>query len=210
MRSNPLWKSGDTGWSVRFEDFKASLEDLQLFSKGWRGFIYRARWKGVDVAIKVAKDKEREYAIRKEGEILKLLKGFRGFPQLLEMGEDFLVYEFIEGVPIEKSSLNKSQKALVYLKVLELIELLDRLGINKEELHKLDKNTLIGDGLEVYLIDFERGDLQAKKRHNLSQFLQLLLREGFISLEKAVELGRRYSKGEDVYHEVREAIQAFV
>ncbi|MGK0689514.1 MAG: hypothetical protein ABWU22_02415, partial [Aquificaceae bacterium] len=147
---------------MRFEEFKESLKDLQLFSKGWRGYIYRAKWKDTDVAIKVAKDSEREYAIRKEGEILKLLKGYRGFPQLLEAGEDFLVYEFIDGIPIEKASLTRSQKAFVYLRVLELIELLDRLGVNKEELHKLDKNTLIGKDLEVYLIDFERGSMQAK------------------------------------------------
>jgi putative serine/threonine protein kinase len=195
---------------VRFEEFKESLKDLQLFSKGWRGYIYRAKWKGIDVAIKVAKDSEREYAIRKEGEILKLLKGYRGFPQLLEAGEDFLVYEFIDGIPIEKASLTRSQKAFVYLRVLELIELLDRLGVNKEELHKLDKNTLIGNDLEVYLIDFERGSMQAKKRHNLSQFLQLLAREGFLTLQKAKELGISYSKGEEVYHEVRRLIQAFV
>jgi len=195
---------------VRFEEFKESLKDLQLFSKGWRGYIYRAKWKGIDVAIKVAKDSEREYAIRKEGEILKLLKGYRGFPQLLEAGEDFLVYEFIDGIPIEKASLTRSQKAFVYLRVLELIELLDRLGVNKEELHKLDKNTLIGKDLEVYLIDFERGSMQAKKRHNLSQFLQLLAREGFLTLQKAKELGISYSKGEEVYHEVRRLIQAFV
>ncbi|HAV39546.1 MAG: hypothetical protein AB1353_08345 [Aquificota bacterium] len=195
---------------MRFEEFKESLKDLQLFSKGWRGYIYRAKWKGIDVAIKVAKDSEREYAIRKEGEILKLLKGYRGFPQLLEAGEDFLVYEFIDGIPIEKASLTRSQKAFVYLRVLELIELLDRLGVNKEELHKLDKNTLIGKDLEVYLIDFERGSMQAKKRHNLSQFLQLLAREGFLTLQKAKELGISYSKGEEVYHEVRRLIQAFV
>lgn len=195
---------------MRFEEFKESLKDLQLFSKGWRGYIYRAKWKGIDVAIKVAKDSEREYAIRKEGEILKLLKGYRGFPQLLEAGEDFLVYEFIDGIPIEKASLTRSQKAFVYLRVLELIELLDRLGVNKEELHKLDKNTIIGKDLEVYLIDFERGSMQAKKRHNLSQFLQLLAREGFLTLQKAKELGISYSKGEEVYHEVRRLIQAFV
>ncbi|MFN4320237.1 MAG: hypothetical protein ACK4FY_07220 [Aquificaceae bacterium] len=192
---------------MRFEEFKGSLEDLKLFSKGWRGYIYRARWENLEVAVKVAKDKEREYAIRKEGEILKLLKGYKGFPQLLEAGEDFLVYEFIHGVPIEKASLTRSQKLFVYLRVLELIEILDRLGINKEELHKLDKNTLIGQDLEVYLIDFERGSLQAKKKHNLSQFLQLLTSEGFIPLQKAKELGIRYSKGEDVYHEVRGFIQ---
>ncbi len=194
---------------MRFEDFKKDLEGLELFSKGWRSYVYRARWKDVCVAIKVAKDKEREYAIRKEGEILRLLKGYRGFPQLLEVGEDFLVYEFIEGLPLEKIPLDKSQKGKVYLKVLDLIKLLDHLGINKDELHRLDKNTLVDKNFEVYLIDFERGSLNAKKKHNLSQFLQLLVREGFISLDKARELGRRYALCEDVYHEVGEIIRAF-
>ncbi|MCS6957374.1 MAG: hypothetical protein RMK75_02810 [Aquificaceae bacterium] len=194
---------------MKFEELRGSLENLELFSKGWRGYIYKALWRGAEVAIKVAKDKDRERAIRKEAQILELLKGIKGFPQIITSGEDFILYEFIKGKPIEKVSLNHSQKVVVYLKVLDLIETLDRLGINKDELHRLDKNTLIGDGLEVYLVDFERGSLKVRKRHNLSQFLQLLSREGFIKPEEAIALGRRYAKGEDVYHEVRKALLSF-
>ncbi|MEN3027980.1 MAG: hypothetical protein ABDH29_01885 [Aquificaceae bacterium] len=160
------------------------------------------------MAVKVARDREREYAIKKEGEILKLLKGIRGFPQLLLAGEDFIVYKFIEGVPFEKVSMDRRERILVYLKVLELIQILDRLNINKEELHRLDKNTLVGEGLEVYLVDFERGSLGAGKRHNLSQFLQLLVREELLGFEEAKKLGKRYVRGEEVYHEVRRALQA--
>ncbi|MFN7065418.1 MAG: phosphotransferase [Aquificaceae bacterium] len=192
---------------MRFESFKGLVEDLQLFSEGWRAFVYRAKWKAKEVAIKVARGKEKEYAIRKEGEILELLKGYKGFPQILMSGEDFIVYEFIKGDPIERLSLSENQKRLIYLKALDLIEILDRLGINKEELHRLDKNTLVEEGFEVYLLDFERGEKNAKKRHNLSQFLQILVREGYISRERAVELGRRYKEGHEVYHEVRKAIQ---
>ncbi|MCS7262017.1 MAG: hypothetical protein NZ560_01170 [Aquificaceae bacterium] len=194
---------------MRFEDLKSSLGELELLGRGWRGVVFRARWQGLEVAVKVARGKEKEYAIRKEGDILGLLKGLEGFPQLLLAGEDFLVYEYIQGVPLEKACLDRQERLNVYARVLELIELLDELGINKEELHRLEKNTLVGEGLKVYLIDFERGSKGAKKRHNLSQFLQFLVREGLIALEKAKELGRRYAEGERVYYEVRRALLAF-
>ncbi len=194
---------------MRFEDFKRELEGLEAFSKGWRAYIYRALWKGQRVAIKVAKDQERIYAIQKECEILKRLIGIKGFPQLLECGEDFVVYTFIEGLPIEKKKLSPTERVRVYLRVLELIRILDGLGINKEELHRLEKNTLLGEDGDIYMLDFERGSKEPKRLHNLSQFLQLLVREGFLERERAKELGRRYVRGEDVYHEVAEALRAF-
>ncbi|MCS6998440.1 MAG: hypothetical protein RMH93_03790 [Aquificaceae bacterium] len=192
---------------MRFEDFREFLEECEPFSKGWRGLVFRSRWQGMEVAVKVARDREREHALRKEGDILKLLKGIRGFPQLLHAGEDFIVYKFIEGVPFEKVLMDRKERTLVYLKVLELIQILDRLKINKEELHRLDKNTLVGEGLEVHLVDFERGSLGVEKRHNLSQFLQLLVREGLVGFEEAKELGKRYARGEEVYREVERALQ---
>ncbi|MFN3947526.1 MAG: hypothetical protein ACK4LA_05490 [Aquificaceae bacterium] len=194
---------------MRFDNFKESIRDLQLFNKGWRGLIYKGLWEGIEVAIKVAKAKEKEYAIRKEGEILKLLKGYKGFPQLLMVGEDFIVYEFIRGNPIEKLSLSKSQKSLIYLRIIDLIKVLDSQRINKDELQCLDKNTLVDDNFDVYLLDFERGSLDVKKRHNLSQFLQLLVKDGYITREKAIELGKRYAKAEEVYDEVERIIRAF-
>jgi putative serine/threonine protein kinase len=193
---------------VRFEEFKSQVEGLELFSKGWRGFIFRGLWKSRKVALKVAKDKDREYAIRKECEILEFLKGVEGFPQLLLCGEDFFIYEFIEGTPVERAKLSREDRLKVYINLLDLIKKLDELGINKDELSRLDKNTLIGEDLKVYMLDFERGQRGAKKRHNLSQFLQLLLREGYLDLEKARALGRVYTRGDDgVYHEVRSILE---
>lgn len=209
MSLSPQWKSGVIGWLVKFEEFKKEVEGLELFSKGWRGYVYRGVWKGQRVAIKVAKDQERVYAIQKECEILKRLLGYRGFPQVLFCGKDFIVYPFIEGVPLQKKKLSPKEKARVYLKVLELIKLLDSLGINKDEFHSLDKNVLLGEDGEVYMLDFERGSQKSQKLHNLTQFLQLLVREGFLEKEKAIDLGRRYSKGEKVYDEVVEIIRTF-
>lgn len=191
---------------MRFEEFKRELEGLELIGKGWRSYVYRALWKGKPVAVKVAKDKSREQAIRKEGQILERLKGQEGFPNLVMKGVDFVAYEFVEGVPFEKLSLSMEKKLRIYAKVVELIEIMDRLGINKDELQRLDKNLIVGEGDRVVLIDFERGSLDNKKRHNLSQFLQLLVREGILDKDKAIELGRRYSAGDDKAYEETKAI----
>jgi putative serine/threonine protein kinase len=123
-------------------------------------------------------------------------------------GEDFIVYEFIDGVPFEKAKLSRRERLAVYIQVLELIKVMDELGINKEELQCLDKNLMLADGKKVVLIDFERGSLCPKKKHNLSQFLQLLVKEGVMDKDKAVELGKRYTAGEEkVYEETRAILE---
>ena len=192
---------------MRFEELKNTLKDLVLIGKGWRSYVYRANYNGIDLAIKVAKDKSVESAIRKEGDILELLKGIKHFPQIVLRGEDFIAYHFIDGVPFEKYPLTKEEKTKIYLQVLELAYVLDSMGISKDEFQRLDRNLLIDKDGEVYLIDFERGKYPSKRKTNLPQFLQLLVREGYITIERAIELGRSYAqKPEEVFHEVKRVI----
>jgi len=81
---------------LTFEEFRREVEDLKKIGEGWRGVVYRGKWKGEVIALKVAKRKEALQAIRKEGEILEKLRGIDGFPQILVRGVDFVAYRFIE------------------------------------------------------------------------------------------------------------------
>ncbi len=188
--------------NLRYEEFKDQVEDLKEFAQGWRGKIYTGFWKGQKVAIKVAKRKEALKALQKEAEILEALKGYPHFPQIILKGYDFFVYPFIEGTPLGKAKLSSEEKAKVYEEILRVAYLLDELGIKKDEFKDLRKNVLIGKNLEVYLIDFERGGF-SKRPTNLTQFLQVLRREGYLSMEEAKDLGKRYLKDrEGVFKEV--------
>ncbi|NPB06182.1 MAG: hypothetical protein GXO03_01105 [Aquificae bacterium] len=191
---------------MRFEEFKRELEGLEEVGRGWRGVVYRGSWKGREVAVKVARSPEKEEAIRKEGRVLEMLKGRKGFPQLLFAGEDFIVYGFIKGRPLGKLRLSEEDKKRVYREVLELAYLLDELGINKDEFADLRKNALVTDEGEVYLIDFERSSFK-ENPSNVRQFLQLLRREGFVSHEEAVRLGKAYKENrKEVINEIRKLL----
>jgi len=187
---------------MKFGEFRKEVKNLTKFAEGWRGVIYTGEWKDEKVAIKVAKHKNVIRAIQKEAEILEKLKGLDSFPQILFKGKDFFVYRFIEGILLRKAELKPEEEKRVYRKILEIAYMLDSMGIKRDEFGKIDKNVLIGKGGKVYVLDFERGG-RAKRPSNLTQFLQLLVRKGYLEREKAIELGRKYMKDREwVYKEV--------
>ncbi|GAB6064957.1 hypothetical protein JCM9492_00490 [Aquifex pyrophilus] len=191
---------------MRFEDFKRFLREVQELGEGWRGRVYKAVYNGKKVAVKVAKAPDKVKAIQKEAEILEKLKGLEGFPQIIAKGEDFFVYEFIEGKPYGKLKLNEEEKKRILREVLERAYILDRLGINRDEFSDIRKNVLVDEKGNVYVIDFDRGTFK-KNPSNVRQFLQILRREGFISQEEAIELGKRYKENpEKVIQEIREIL----
>ncbi len=191
---------------MRFEEFKEEVESLREIAEGWRGRVYRGKWKGEDVAIKVAKSPEKIKAIQKEAEILERLKGLEGFPQILFKGEDFFVYRFIEGKTFGELKPQGEERKRILREVLEKAYLLDKLGIHRDEFANIHKNVLIDEKGRVFVIDFDRGVFK-ENPSNVRQFLQLLKREGFISQEEAIRLGKLYKENrEAVIDDIRKIL----
>ncbi len=191
---------------MRFEEIKEKIKNLEKIAEGWRGEVYKGEWEGKIVAVKVAKRKEVEEAIKKEAKILEELKGIEGFPQIVMSGEDFVMYEFIEGELLGKFKGSREEFKNIVLQILDLAYLLDNKGIKKDEFAYLDKNVIIGKNGKVYLIDFERGNF-SKRPSNIPQFLQFLVKNKFITRGEAIELGKRYKEErERVYEEIRQRI----
>ncbi len=181
---------------MKFSEFKREVRNLRELAEGWRGVVYTGEWKGRKVSVKVAKNEQVVKAIQREADILERLKGMREFPQILFRGEDFFVYEFIEGKPLGKLRLSPEEERRVLKRLLELAYRLDSMGISRDEFANLYKNVLLDERGNVYVLDFERGKL-SKRPSNLTQFLQLLRRRGYITRDEAVELGRRYMRDRD-------------
>jgi len=124
-------------------------------------------------------------------------------PLLLFSGKGYFVYSFIEGIFIGKylEKENKGKIKKVLKKVFEQMYTLDKIGVNKEEMHRPHKHVIIGD--KPYLVDFERAHF-TNKPGNVTQFCQYIISTRVFSLlrkknininkEEVIVLAKRYKQ----------------
>ena len=163
------------------KDKLKEVENITYFTKGHRGLLYSGQWKGKEVVIKTErKDSEAVARIQNEIEYLKLLNPKKIGPSLLfydTKNFSYFVYSYIEGEFFPNFLEHCTNKALIK-KVIATVFLqcfrLDRLKIDKEEMHHPFKHILIDRKRKVWLIDFERCH---KTRHpkNVTQFSSYMM-----------------------------------
>ena len=144
-----------------------------LLSSGRRGDVFVEEIDWVKYAIKKAKDESKKWALQKEITILKFLKWKLDFvPQILDYGDDFFRYKFIEWKTLDKI---KNPSKDIYRQLLKYSYLLDKLKVEHWELSKPTKNIIISPKEKVYIIDFERWSFNNTKSKNLRWYAQFLL-----------------------------------
>ncbi len=197
---------------LSFEDIKKEIKDLKKIGEGWRGIVYSGYLDGEKLAFKVPSEPIHKQAIKKEGEILKIVnkEGIGG--KLLLEGEDFIAYRFIEGKHF-KDVINKQNAKHLLSQILNQARKLDLIGINKEEMHRLHKNVIVDENLNAYLIDFERSK-KTKNLQNVTQFLQYLLYSGsqYYPVEdrdRLIQLAKEYKKdrSEENFQKIRDFLK---
>jgi release factor glutamine methyltransferase len=183
------------------------ISDVEKFAKGHRGVIYKARFKKKVVAIKTKlSGSEAVGNIERESEWLRLLNQKGIGPKLIQVEDDYFIYEFIEGVFIKDfiPKANKEKIKKVLKEVIRQCFVLDKLKINKEEMHHPIKHIIINK--KITLIDFERAN-KTINPHNVNQFCQyiinqgeLLSKKGFrIDREKLISLAKSYKEDINMY-----------
>lgn len=182
---------------LNFDQIKKDIKRLKKIGEGWRGIVYSGYLDGEKLAFKVPSEPLHIPAIQKEGHILEIVnkKGIGG--KLVLKGEDFIAYRFIEGKHF-KDVISKENAKSLFSQILNQARELDRLGINKEEMHRPHKNIIVDKDLNVHFIDFER----AKKTENLqnvTQFIQYILSGGsnyypVKDKKKLIKLAKEYKK----------------
>lgn len=151
------------------------IKDLQYFSKGRRGLIYKGIYKGKQVVVKM-KNPESKAINRMQNETkwLKILNKKQIGPKLLFGGKDYFCYEYVEGDFITEF-INKSPKKEI-LKIIKSLfnqtYTMDRLKVDKEEMHMPFKHIIVGKD-QVTLLDFERCHIVQKPK-NTTQFCQFV------------------------------------
>jgi len=183
------------------------VRDKELFSRGKRGIIYTAFYNGKKVAIKQKRpDSKAKGRIENEVKWLKVLNKKGIGPKLMFSGDDYFVYEFVEGDFIgdyfRKSS--KAEVRRIIRDVFEQMYQLDKVGVNKYEMHHPVKHVIIEEKTKnPVLVDFERCR-DTEKPKNVTQFCQFIASEALeglfkekgivIDREKMRELAKKYKQ----------------
>ena len=191
---------------------KKNITNIAYFASGKRGLVYTGEFHKRKVAIKVKNPKsEAKESIKNESKVLKTLNKHKIGPRFVAKGRNYLIYDFVEGEYI-KDWLPKNNKASiqkVFKEILKQCHILDKLKINKEEMHHPLKHVIIDK--KVVMIDFERTH-KSKSPKNTTQFLQfirtnagMLSRRGFnITKEKILELSQNYKKNHKIETVIKE------
>jgi len=174
---------------------------LRFLAKGHRGIVFRARFRGKNVALKISNPGSRAVGrIRHEANMLGRLNRSNIGPELMCSDDEFLVMDLVRGRPILEffRDCGRDEIAGVLADVMEQLFVMDKEGIAKEEMHRPVKHIIVGS--RPVMIDFERAHYSRKPR-NVSQFMQFitgseeLRKKGFELDRKALaELVRDYQK----------------
>lgn len=173
------------------------IKRLKLLAKGHRSIVYTGVWKGKRVAVKKRRfDIDVSNHILNEGGILGLVNKYKLGPKLYYYDKDELVMEYIKGARIldwiEKNNKDKAKIRKIVDELLRQCRLLDKIGVEKQEMHRPIKHAIIGNKLT--LIDFERARKRRKPR-NVTQVCQFLIRLKL--MRRDIETLRKYKKNEN-------------
>ena len=150
---------------------------MEYLTEGKRGIVFIDTIKGKKVIVK--KEKRNLGRVKLEARWLRKLNAYKIGPKLIESGEDYLICEYIQGELFydyySKFGREKSKK--VIKEILRQCRVLDKLNINKFEMHNPVKHIIIGK--KVVMIDFERCIISEKPK-NVTQFVQFLTKLNFI------------------------------
>lgn len=192
------------------------LRNVHYFAEGKRGVVYTAEFnkslvikkqipikpRMITVAIKVKKkDSKSTDAIASEVQWLKVLNERNIGPRMLFSGEEYVAYEFAEGDYIEEwlPKASKEEIQTVLKSIFQQCYVMDKLQVNKEEMHHPLKHIIIDKDLNATLIDFERC-YETEKPHNVTQFADFvgkfrpsLVKKGFdFTLKELREAAAEY------------------
>ncbi|MAG08451.1 hypothetical protein CMO89_03185 [Candidatus Woesearchaeota archaeon] len=152
------------------------FSNIRYLAKGHRGLLFTALYKKKKVTIKI-KNPESEAVgrISNETDWLKKLNKARIGPKLLFKDKEYFAYNYIEGDFILDFIRKAKKKEVIDIikNVFGQMFVLDKLGVNKEEMHHPVKHVIIGKSLKVTLLDFERCHKSLKPK-NVTQFVQFV------------------------------------
>ena len=170
--------------SVLFKKYKK----IEYLDRGRHAVVLIADRKyavKIEKEIPAAKD-----SVKNEAEMLKLANKNKLGPKFTFYNQElrFVVYKFVKGIFMKDYSLDRK----TVLDLLEKARILDKMYMNKEEMHRPYKNIIVKKKGKVQLIDFERMKRTAKPK-NVSQLAGFFKMKGIFD-DKMMKLVKEYKK----------------
>ena len=174
------------------------ISNIKYFTKGHRGILYTGTYKNKKVVIKAKLPESQAIdRIKNEGNWLKKLNKINIGPKLIKAKEDYFFYEFIEGeffmdfVKTQKKHDKGSKKIILTIikEVLQQCFKLDKLKVDKEEMHHPLKHILITKDKKNTLLDFERCHIVEYPK-NTTQFVVFLIRAKEFLLQYNIKINQ--------------------
>jgi putative serine/threonine protein kinase len=156
-----------------------SVFDVPVLGKGCVGIVVVAYTNSGRAALKIRRVDADRKGMSHEGEMLKLANSIDVGPKLLEISENFLLMELIDGTHFpewlesleEKES--QSRVRLVLKDVLEQCHRLDAAGLDHGELSNAPKHILVDSNDRPFLVDFETASIN-RRVSNVTSVCQYL------------------------------------
>jgi HemK-related putative methylase len=162
---------------------KREIKDVKYLARGKRGVVFTGTFKGRRLAIKTKRqDSKAVGRLENEARFLRILNKRGIGPKLKMTGKGFLAYEFVEGDFFLDYASGAGRAAIqsILKSIFNQLYVMDRLGVNKEEMSHPRKHIIVRNGKAV-LIDFERCHY-AKSPSNVTQFCSFLMTPQVYSL----------------------------
>ncbi len=168
----------------------------EVIGKGKRGVVRECTFDGKKCAVKVPTvESDAICRISNESYWLKRLNEYGIGPKFVYADDEVLVMEFLDGVHlVDYLKVEKDDKKIrkVFKKILKECRVMDKLKVNKLEMHRITKNAIVV-GNDVVLIDFERCKRVLVPK-NVTQFFQFLIKRGFVDGSKILKDLKRYKE----------------
>jgi putative serine/threonine protein kinase len=172
-----------------------SVSDVPVLGKGCVGIVVVAYTNSGRAALKIRRVDANRKRMFHEGEMLRRANIIDVGPKLLEISENFLLMELIEGTHlpewIESLAGREVQPRvrLVLQDILEQCYRLDEAGLDHGELSKAPKHVLVDADNSPFLVDFETASIN-RRVSNVTSVCQYLFLGSQIAEKVKEKLGK--------------------
>ncbi|MGB9674783.1 MAG: hypothetical protein ACPLX8_01475 [Nanopusillaceae archaeon] len=176
---------------------------MKKIDEGWHSEIFLTERNTIIKRFKKGLTKNYE----KEKYFLNFLKDYGFVPKIISYDDSNLEIEmeFIDGKKFKDLNINEKIKYID--RILDILFLLDKLKIEKEEMQRPYEHIIIKEN-KIYLIDWERARIKDKPS-NLTQFIQYLIKERILEFKTdLIDLLKKYKNtySEEIFYKIKSYI----